>query len=88
MIPDDIFLNVSPNPNKGRFQVSFEVFEKNDLSLEIFNSVGQKLLGQEYPGFNGKFSKTIYLEQAAAGLYVLKIRYNNKTYLKKFLIQR
>jgi hypothetical protein len=88
VIPDDIFLNVSPNPNKGRFQVSFEVFEKNDLSLEIFNSVGQKLLGQEYPGFNGKFSKTIYLEQAAAGLYVLKIRYNNKTYLKKFLIQR
>lgn len=88
VIPDDIFLNVSPNPNKGRFQVSFEVFEKNDLSLEIFNSVGQKLLGQEYPGFNGKFSKTIYLEQAAAGLYILKIRYNNKTYLKKFLIQR
>lgn len=88
VIPDDIFLTVSPNPNKGRFQVSFEVFEKNDLSLEIFNSVGQKLLEQAYPGFNGKFSKTIYLEQAAAGLYVLKIRYNNKTYLKKFLIQR
>jgi hypothetical protein len=79
---------VAPNPNKGRFLVSFEVFEKKDLSLEIFNSVGQKLLGQEYPGFNGKFSKTLYLEKAAAGLYVLKIVYNNKTYLKKILIQR
>jgi len=88
VVPDDIFLMVAPNPNKGRFLVSFEVFEKKDLSLEIFNSVGQKLLGQEYPGFNGKFSKTLYLEKAAAGLYVLKIVYNNKTYLKKILIQR
>ena len=87
IIPDDILLNIFPNPNKGRFQLSFEVFEKNDLSLEIFNSVGQKMLEQSYLGFNGKFSKIINLEQAVTGLYVLKIRCNNKTYLKKFLIQ-
>ncbi len=88
VIPDDIFLNVFPNPNKGRFKVSLEVFEKNDLVLEVLNNWGQRLLMEEYPGFNGKLNKTLSLIDAAAGLYIIKVRYNNKTYLKKFLIQR
>ncbi len=88
VIPDDIFLNVFPNPNKGRFKVSLEVFEKNDLVLEVLNNWGQRLLMEEYPGFNGKLNKPLSLIDAAAGLYIIKVRYNNKTYLKKFLIQR
>lgn len=38
--PREIKLTVSPNPNNGIFQLSFEVTKRSDLSIEILNAAG------------------------------------------------
>lgn len=88
VLVQEIKLAVSPNPSKGPVRVSFEVTVKKDLSIEIFNSVGQRVIVQEYPGFIGKFNNTIDLTGFSSDLYTLRIRHNNKNYLQKILIQK
>ena len=88
VLVQEIKLIVSPNPSRGPVKLSFEMTVKKDMTIEIFNSVGQRVIVQEYPGFIGKFNNTIELSGFSSDLYTLKIRHNNKNYLQKILIQK
>lgn len=84
----EIKLSVSPNPNDGRFNLSFEVNTKADLGIAVFNAAGQQVYLRSYPGFSGKFSSQIDLGQLSAEFYILKIQHDKKTYSQKILIER
>ena len=84
----EIGLQVNPNPNNGVFNLSFEVSAKADLSIDLISASGQRVYNSTYPGFSGKFSKQIHIDQASSEFYLLKIQHNKKTYLQKILIQR
>ena len=84
----EIKLNVSPNPNNGIFNLSFEVNTKADLLIELISSSGQRVYNSTYPNFTGKFSKQISLSAVSSAFYVVKIQHNKKTYLQKILIQK
>jgi hypothetical protein len=86
VVAREIKLSVSPNPNKGLFNLSFEVKEKGDVSIELLNSSGQRVFNQSYPGFNGVFSKQMNVGNINDGQYILKIFHNKKTYLQKMVI--
>lgn len=86
VVAREIKLSVSPNPNKGLFNLSFEVKEKGDVSIELLNSSGQRVFNQSYPGFNGVFSKQMNVGNINDGQYILKIFHNKKTYLQKVII--
>ncbi len=84
----EINLAVSPNPNNGVFNLSFEVSGKADLSIDILSSSGQKVFNNTYPDFTGKFSKQIQVDNLSSEFYILQIQHNKKTYVKKILIQK
>ncbi len=84
----EIKLSVSPNPNNGVFNLSFETTAKGDLGIDIFNASGQRVYTQSYPGFSGKFAKQITLNSTSEAVYVLKIQHDKKTYTQKIIIQR
>jgi len=86
VIAREIKLSLSPNPNKGIFNLSFEVKEKADLAIELLNSAGQRVFNQSYPAFIGTFSKQMNVGNVNDGYYVLKILHNKKTYLQKVII--
>ena len=82
-----IALVASPNPNKGQFQLQFEVKGKDNLVLSLVNGLGQTVYKKTYPGFTGKFSQQIDAGKLGSGVYVLKIEHNNKTFVKKLLVE-
>jgi hypothetical protein len=84
----EIKLTSSPNPSKGLVNISFGMNVKKNLTLEIFNTLGQKVHEENYPGFIGKYNKTIDLSSYGSDMYILKINHNGKTYLKKILIEK
>lgn len=88
VLVNEIKLTTSPNPSKGLVNISFEMAVKKDLTLEIFNTSGQKIYQEEYPGFIGNYNKTLNLGGYGSNLYVLNIKHNGKTYTKKILIER
>lgn len=84
----EIGLSVSPNPNTGVFNLSFEVTTKADLSIEIMSASGQRVYNNKQSNFVGKFNKTISIGDVSSEFYILKIQHDKKTYLQKLLIQR
>lgn len=85
---EEIKLRVSPNPNKGRFNLSFQVTAKADLWIDILDATGNKVFTANQADFIGSYSKEINLNQVASSLYLVRIQHNKKIYLKKIIIQR
>ncbi len=85
--PAEIGLKVFPNPSDGRFVADFTVSKKADLNISILNAVGQKVFENIYPGFVGRFNKTIEAGMLTGGVYLLRIQHDNKSYLKKLFIR-
>ncbi len=86
--PQEIKLTVSPNPNNGVFQLTFEVANRSDLSIEILNASGQSVFNNSQSGFIGKYSKTINLQKLSSEFYLLKIQHDKKTYIQKIILLR
>ncbi len=86
--PQEIKLTVSPNPNNGIFQLSFEVANRSDLSIEILNASGQRVFTNSQSGFIGRYNKSINLQKLSSEFYLLKIQHDKKTYLQKIILQR
>jgi hypothetical protein len=86
--PQEIKLTVSPNPNNGIFQLSFEVANRSDLSIEILNASGQRVFTNTQSGFIGRYNKLINLQKLSSEFYLLKIQHDKKTYLQKIILQR
>ncbi|QEC41618.1 S8 family serine peptidase [Pseudobacter ginsenosidimutans] len=85
--PSAIGLRVLPNPSSGRFVTDFTVTRKADLNITILNTLGQKVFENNYPGFVGRFNKTIEASHLTTGVYMLRIQHDNKSYLTKLLIR-
>jgi len=85
---EEIKLRVSPNPNNGRFNLSFRVATKSDLWIDILDATGNKVFTANQADFIGSYSKEINLNQVSSSLYVVRIQHNKKIYLKKIIIQR
>ncbi|NCI45576.1 S8 family serine peptidase [Sediminibacterium soli] len=84
----EINLMVTPNPNNGVFNLSFEVTAKADLSIELLSSSGQKVYSEFRSGFTGKYTKQVSVTGVSSDVYMLRINHAKKNYVQKLIIQR
>ena len=83
-----IELSVSPNPNSGSFLLKFKAIRRDQMKIDIINSLGQSVYATSYPAFTGQFSEQVNLNKLGAGVYVLKLQHGEKTYYHKIMIER
>jgi len=87
-LAEEIKLRISPNPNKGRFNLSFTVDTRADLWIDIIDPGGNKAFSANQPNFIGNYSKEISLPQLSSSMYLVRIQHNKKVYIKKLVLQR
>ena len=89
-ISNESSLFVSPNPSDGNFTVEFSNAESgNDLSIEVFNTLGQKVfssLESSITGSNKNFKTEIHLNTVARGVYLLQIKTGDVFLVKKLMV--
>lgn len=66
-------MNVFPNPSSNNFTFQFNSAVAEDLTFEMFNSVGQKVWGQSIQD-RSRGIETINTSGMAAGVYTLVVR--------------
>lgn len=86
------FIQVSdPYPNPAQNNLTFDVIlpDEADLTVEVFNEAGQRVYtlfdGEGQQGLN-RFQEDI--SALAQGTYVLRLRYKEDRYSRKFVVQR
>lgn len=71
-------VNVYPNPNNGRFELSLKATDNRRVDLAVTNQLGQKVFEEKAVQLNNSFSKNINLGNAAKGIYHLIITSGKK----------
>jgi hypothetical protein len=78
-------LSVNPNPTNGLLNINVNVPQNEQISLSIFNAMGQEVLSVE----NGEISNGIYnvdLSNNANGIYYVKMTVNGSIITKKVML--
>ena len=70
---------IQPNPNNGRFTLSFANTEKGDVTVEIINSIGQAVYNETVRDLEGTYKKEMDLSTMGAGAYYVKLKRNGNT---------
>jgi hypothetical protein len=83
-----ISMRVEPNPNNGIFKLVFEVSAASDVSVNLINTLGQRVYSSSYPGFVGIFDQQLGLLSLSPGMYVVQVLVGGSSYTKKIVINR
>jgi len=77
-------ISVIPNPSDGIFFISFDNNLNEELSVSIYNLIGQLIFSDNKVNEN-KYE--INLSNYSKGTYLLKILYHDKTVIKKIILK-
>lgn len=88
-VDDMILENLSlyPNPNKGVFTLSATGIEHQSIDVEVINLLGQAIYNSTITPDNRQVSTDIHLNDAPAGIYILRITSDGKQRNIKFRVQ-
>ncbi len=85
----EIFSNVSmyPNPASSEVIINLNTTVQNDVSIELYNSLGQKLQTISENEMSGKTRGTLNVSGYATGIYFVKIKSGKTSATKKLIVQ-
>ena len=83
---ESLEIRLYPNPNNGRFVIESDRVELKGLVLEIFDEKGQLVWNREIREQIGTWHESVTLENAAEGIYLLRVRNKHGMVNKRFVI--
>ncbi len=73
-------VKIYPNPSNGKFNVQLQNAMGKNISLSVFNILGEEMYRYTAKAESDLFSKLISLDDMAAGNYLLNINMDGKTH--------
>lgn len=80
-------LNFYPNPNNGRFYVSFKVDKAADVTLRITDINGREVYSDTKTNFSGLYEKNFYEGHWEAGIYLMQVTAGQEKQALKITVQ-
>ncbi len=80
-------VNIFPNPNNGRFELTFKSNGSKRIDLSVTNILGQKILDERNIFVNNSLEKSINLGNVPQGVYQLVINSGKKQNTYKVIIE-
>jgi len=80
-------LKFAPNPNNGKFTLSFNLKEKKKVTINIYDMKGNLVYTETMKDFEGFYSKEIDISDQGTGTFFLQIVQGLYDIIKKIIIQ-
>ena len=80
-------IKIIPNPNTGKFEISFELNYKKNITLRILNLSGQLVYIEVIDAGESTSMKQIDLTALAKGIYHLQVITEDFVFNNKMIIQ-
>lgn len=81
-----IACSIAPNPSHGTFQLNFAGLTSGNVSIKIYNLVGQHVYAADIESLPGDMTKEIQLGQVSSGVYFIQVNASQQTLTKKIVI--
>jgi len=76
----------APNPNEGRFRLTFELPSIGDTQISIYSASGREIYGYDLGDFTGSFSDELDIMRNGPGTYFLVVRQDEKAFVRKIIL--
>ncbi len=80
-------LLIYPNPSKEIFNIQFNSLINQDISVSIYNIIGEEIMQEELIEFKGDYIKKIDLNKYKKGIYFLEIETDTGMIINKLILQ-
>ncbi|HOY33186.1 MAG TPA: C10 family peptidase [Bacteroidales bacterium] len=80
-------LNIFPNPAHNELNIEFSVNQPENIVTELCSLTGTVVYRDEQNGFYGNFLKTISVAKLSQGVYLLRIKGDSQSLVKKVVIE-
>lgn len=80
-------MKMFPNPHDGKFNLSFNLKNKGDAKVSIFNIEGKEVYSEKLPNFTGEYNKDIDISGNKKGVYFVKIQQGSHSQVKKVVLE-
>ena len=80
-------ISVYPNPNKGVFELQFELKQAQDVNVKLMDIAGKTIFEETLKAVHKSFSKTYEFKDVAAGIYMLSVDAGNDMRYEKVIIE-
>jgi hypothetical protein len=78
---------VYPNPTNNQFNVRLNLANNNDISVDVYNAIGQKVAETKVNGQVGENNVAMNINNPKPGVYFVKIKVGKTESTKKLVIQ-
>jgi hypothetical protein len=78
-------LNLYPNPSGGKFNLKFDLPERGNANIGIYDMQGNKVYEDEVRNVR-QYDQAVDLQTQKAGIYVLRISQNGKVYTRQIQV--
>jgi hypothetical protein len=79
--------NLYPNPSEGVFNLNFEVFTTDKVTVQLFDLRGRLVHQKNFFDTNAVFSEQINFDKTSTGLYLVKITNGSIQTTRKLIIE-
>lgn len=80
-------VNIYPNPNRGIFKLELNLFEEEQIIVEIYNIHGQKITSEDLGSISGEVVEPINISRFASGVYYIRIISDTNLTLRKIIVE-
>lgn len=80
-------ITIYPNPNTGNFVIIMSGVGHKQITVTIFNVIGQVVYTDISESTNGTYSRDIAVDNKAKGIYTVRVAVGDKTYHKKVIVE-
>lgn len=80
-------LQFYPNPNDGRFDISFNLPNKGKTVVRVVDMAGKEVFQDKLGNFSGMYEKQIDISKNNKGVYFLQVEQGDKVMMKKIVVQ-
>jgi hypothetical protein len=79
-------LAVFPNPNDGRFNITFKAEKADNYTLELHNAIGEVVISKNITNHSGTYQLPVVLDEIASGMYTIVLTNGSKEVFKKVIV--
>ena len=75
-----------PNPNAGRFTLTFDLPQRGQTEVAVYSATGQEVYRYDLGSFSGAFSDELDIMRNGPGSYFLVVRQDERALVRKILV--
>lgn len=76
-----------PNPNNGKFNLSFKLRNEGPTEISIFNTEGKRVYSEILDNFTGSYKNEIDISKNATGIYYISVTQGKDSWFKKMILE-